>query len=81
MITETELKQINRKFDKFKIASHMKCTDCDTYIKLYLDTVYLHNIGLIPIENSQFLNALLSDLKTHIFNTHPDRAEYFLKGA
>ena len=81
MITEIELKQINRKFDKFKIASHMKCPDCDTYIKLYLDMVYLHNIGLIPIENNKFLTVFLNDFETHIRKNHPDRAEYFLKGA
>lgn len=83
VITESELKELNTRFDKIKCASHMKCIDCDNYTKLYLDTVYLHNLGLIPIEDNRFLNCLLNDLTQHIKEIHPDRyAEFekFIKG-
>ncbi len=79
MITEAELKELNNKFDKLGIASKMKCPDCVGYIKLYLSTVYLHNSGVLPIEDNHFLNALLSELETHIRTDHRDRAKYFLK--
>ena len=83
MISESELKEICNRFDRLKLASGLKCPDCGTYKKIYLDTIYLHNCGLIPIEDNRFLNCLLDDLTQHIRENHPDRwieFEKFIKG-
>ena len=71
------LKELNRKFDKLKIAAGLKCKVCDDLVMLYLNTIYLDTIGLLS-PDVQFLNALIEDLDTHIREDHPDRYKYFI---
>jgi len=66
-------------FNKLSLASQMKCEECDLYKDIYLDGIHLHRIGVLE-ENKTFTEMLLNDLKKHIFEKHPERAEAFLKG-
>ena len=80
MITKSKLKGLNTLFDTLKIASGLRCVECGEIIKVYRETIYLHNRKVLEIEDDKFLKCLLTDLETHIRENHPDRAKYFLKG-
>ena len=78
MITKSKLKKFDNKYRKLCIASGLRCAECASIIKIYRETVYLHNLNILKIEDDKFLKCLLTDLETHIRENHPDRAEYFL---
>lgn len=65
-------------FDELKIASQMKCPECESLCRTHLDTMYLDNLGLIK-EDKKFTNQILLDLEEHIREKHPERAKAFLK--
>lgn len=65
-------------FNKLAIASQMKCSECDLYKDVYLDTMNFQRVGLID-EHPQFFEKLLADFEEHIIEKHPERAEAFLQ--
>lgn len=69
---------MTKTFDELKIATQMKCDECESLCHTYLDTKYLDNLGLIE-EDKKFTNQLLIDLEEHIREKHPERAKAFLK--
>lgn len=65
-------------FNRLSIASGLKCEECDTLKRVYLDSKYLSNILILP-EDKAFITQILEDLEKHIREKHPERAKVYLR--
>ena len=65
--------------NKLFIAAGLKCKECESFIDLYLETVYLYKLGFTE-ENKLFETVLLEDLEEHIKDKHLDRYNAFIRG-